>query len=361
MNKTLIAASALCAAGLPYVLRRIRNPGLSILMFHGFTSRVHAGMENSSGLHLHTSAFESLCRRLASSYNVLPLPEAAEILRRGGQIPRRSVCLTFDDGYESNCLLALPILRKYSLPATVFVATDFVNNGAPLWPDRVEYALQHTTLTEFDGVIAGGEMRFPLRTLADKQSAAGRLCALLKTVPQEELHDRVTAIEQTLGAALGGSHMPDIYRPLDWIQVRAMADSGLVTIGAHTHTHRIVGRCTKEETIDEEIRTCRQLIAARAGVEPEIFAYPNGQHGDHDERTRAALVRHGFKVAVTTEPGFNPPGKSDLLALHRFGQPESPSHLDAVVSGTIDLIGRVRRGLRRHLHHRRVEHAVPTP
>lgn len=361
MNKTLIAASVLCAAGLPYVVRRIRNPGLSILMFHGFTSRAHTGMENSSGLHLHTAAFDSLCRRLASSYHVLPLPEAADILRRGGNMPRRSVCLTFDDGYESNHLLALPVLKKYCLPATVFVATDFVNNGAPLWPDRVEYALHRTALTEFNGVIAGGQMRIPLRTLADKQSAAGRLCALLKTVPQEELHDRVTAIEQTLGSALGGNPMPDIYRPLDWTQVRALAGSGLITIGAHTHTHRIIGRCTKEETIDEEIRACRQLIASGAGVEPEIFAYPNGQPGDHDERTRAALVRHGFKVAVTTEPGFNAPGQSDLLALHRFGQPESPSHLDAVVSGTIDLIGRVRRGMRRHLNLRRVQHAVPTP
>jgi len=55
----------------------------------------------------------------------------AERRTRDGTLPRRSVVVTFDDGYASN-LLAAPILAEFGYPATVFVVTGFTDSGAAL-------------------------------------------------------------------------------------------------------------------------------------------------------------------------------------------------------------------------------------
>jgi peptidoglycan/xylan/chitin deacetylase (PgdA/CDA1 family) len=56
---------------------------------------------------------------------------AAESLRRAGALPRKSLVITFDDGFAS-VLLALPLLERHGWPATVFVVTDFASSGRPL-------------------------------------------------------------------------------------------------------------------------------------------------------------------------------------------------------------------------------------
>mgnify|MGYP001547207875 CR=1 FL=1 len=56
-----------------------------------------------------------------SVFNVLPFTEAARQLK-SGSLPRRSACITFDDGYANNFELAAPILKSVGVPATFFIA-----------------------------------------------------------------------------------------------------------------------------------------------------------------------------------------------------------------------------------------------
>lgn len=59
--------------------------------------------------------------------------------RLAGTLPRRSVAVTFDDGYAST-LKAKPILEALSFPATVFAVVRFVDSGEPLhWPGIEEW------------------------------------------------------------------------------------------------------------------------------------------------------------------------------------------------------------------------------
>lgn len=55
----------------------------------------------------------------------------AERRRREGSLPRRSLVVTFDDGYAST-MKAAPILARFGFPGTVFLVTDFVDSGRPL-------------------------------------------------------------------------------------------------------------------------------------------------------------------------------------------------------------------------------------
>jgi len=69
-----------------------------------------------------TETFERHLRFIERGrYRVLRLEELAELLQAGTRMPRRTVVVTFDDGYEETFQVAAPILRRFGFPATVFV------------------------------------------------------------------------------------------------------------------------------------------------------------------------------------------------------------------------------------------------
>jgi peptidoglycan/xylan/chitin deacetylase (PgdA/CDA1 family) len=78
-------------------------------------------------------------------FRVIPLADLVADLRANRIPPRRSIVLTFDDGYSDNWGEALPILRRYRLPATVFVVSTAIGRRA-WWPDAVPL-FERTILT----------------------------------------------------------------------------------------------------------------------------------------------------------------------------------------------------------------------
>lgn len=73
-----------------------------------------------------------------NGYQVISLSQLIEFLRGEVAIPRRSVVLTIDDGYRSAYRVALPVLRKYGFPATLFVYSDFIGAGGVTWDQLKE-------------------------------------------------------------------------------------------------------------------------------------------------------------------------------------------------------------------------------
>lgn len=61
-----------------------------------------------------------------NKYKVVSLKELADIIGNKKDSPKKTVVLTFDDGFEDNYFEAFPILKKYNFPATSFLATDFI-------------------------------------------------------------------------------------------------------------------------------------------------------------------------------------------------------------------------------------------
>ena len=324
--------------------RNLKDPGLAILMFHGVTDQPPKGLENSSNLHIHVDLFAGLCAWLKTNAHVLSLQEALAFQRAGKPLPRNTVVLTFDDGYASNYHLAYPILRRHNLPSTIFVATDFVQNRAWLWPDRLEYAVGNSGKLYLKSALNDQSISFPLATSAQRLECIHRLSIALKHMPQEMLHHEITRIEDDLGASLNlADQIPAIYAPLTWPQIREMVASGLITMGAHTHRHLILSRC-RPETLREELATSNQILAEALGSPPSLFAYPNGKMGDFNHATRQALQEAGYEGAVTTETEAIYPDKEyDPLTLGRFGQPESTAHLDVLVSGMLASLTKMAR------------------
>ena len=110
----------------PLGVQHDRLQAVPILCYH----RLGAG---TSKMVVSPANFEAQMAWLVrNDYRVIRLQDLALFLAGDKPLPQRSVVITFDDGYESVHRHALPILRKYGLPATVFVYTDFLGGGDAL-------------------------------------------------------------------------------------------------------------------------------------------------------------------------------------------------------------------------------------
>ena len=95
-------------------------------------------------------------------------------------------------------------------------------------------------------------------------------------------------------------------RPLSWDQVDEMLTTGLVTLGAHTHTHPDLRRLPVDQ-IEEEIGESNRLIELRTGQKPEHFAYPKGHWDEVAEKViraeyTTAVLGGGSPVSQDTDP-----------------------------------------------------------
>jgi peptidoglycan/xylan/chitin deacetylase (PgdA/CDA1 family) len=113
-------------------LRSRLSPGALVLGYH----RVANAEADARGLCVSPRHFEEqleVLRRVAC-------PVALEELVRGlpGDLPRRAVALTFDDGYADVLHRAQPLLERYQIPASVFVVSGCLGGQFP-WVEEEPY------------------------------------------------------------------------------------------------------------------------------------------------------------------------------------------------------------------------------
>lgn len=123
-----------------------------IFMYHSVNPQ--AVPENR--LAVSVEAFERQMRFLKKwHYNVLPLEELAVLIRDKRKIPPRTVAIAFDDGYRDSYIYAFPILKKYNLPAAMFVIVDEIGRFNELdIQDRLTW--EDIKIMRDSGIIAFG-------------------------------------------------------------------------------------------------------------------------------------------------------------------------------------------------------------
>ncbi len=226
--------------------------------------------------------------------------------RSGGGFTDNTVVVTFDDGYKDNHDIALPILKKYGIAATIFVASDYLNGGM-MWNDRVLEAMRASVGRSMDlREVDLGEVR--VATLEDASRTAHTILSAIKRWPQERRAGFVDAIASSSGGGEGRTM-------LNAAEVVALADAGM-EIGAHTVTHPILSTLSADEA-RAEIAQSKAALGRIIAREIQTFAYPNGRP-DQDfsagdvERVREA----GYIGAATTEWGCATPS-SDAFRIPR--------------------------------------------
>jgi peptidoglycan/xylan/chitin deacetylase (PgdA/CDA1 family) len=268
--------------------RRGRNASLLVLIFHRVLQERDPLLPNEPD----ARQFGALVDLIAGNFNILPLREAADRLRRGA-LPSRAICITFDDGYANNCTVALPILAARRVPATVFVAPGFLN-GKRMFNDTILETIRRAP--EAIDLTPEGLTPVDFSQGATRLQIWEKLVGKLKYLEPVERLRRVEALAERLGVTLP----TDLMMTDD--QVRTLHRSG-IEIGAHTMTHPILTRVDAETAL-REMSDSRRRLEEITGAPVRSFAYPNGRPKQDYDHKHVGLAREaGFDLALTTAWG----------------------------------------------------------
>ena len=287
--KTLSPASAALIRTLGGLLTPSgARASLLVLIYHRVLERKDSllhGEPDAREFAAQLDIIRSICR-------ILPLEEAVDRLR-SGSLPQRAVSITFDDGYANNRTIAAPLLKERGIPATVFVATGYLNGGRMFNDTVIETVRQAGPELDLREL---GYDRFELTDDAARGKAIGALLSKLKYRPPAERVAGAEAIAEKVGASLPTDLM------MTDAQVRELGAFG-VSVGAHTVNHPIL-TSVHDDIARGEIANSRRTLQDMTGEAISLFAYPNGRPKRDYASVHATMVREaGFKAAVSTAWG----------------------------------------------------------
>ena len=274
-------------------------------------------------------------------FDLVSLDEARIRIIDGGST-KPFVCVTLDDGYADNLFHALPIFERHSVPFTIYVTTGLVDHDVNLWWQHLEDVIrEHDTFTWRAG---GDEPVLATRSLAEKHRAFGEAYWALRNLSNDAQADAVADFADRYGIDPADSCRETA---LTWPQLELLAANPLVTIGAHTVSHRALSKLHADEASDELAR-CRATLEERLGVDVHHACYPFGDRGSASAREFAMASDLGFATATTTRKGVVVADHRDHLhALPRIslnGEFQEARHVEALLSGLpTTLLNRCRR------------------
>ena len=204
-----------------------RDGRLSIFVYHRVLPRPDTLFPDEGD----AEVFDRHMEQLTGCFNIIPLFDAIGGLDHG-TLPPRAACITFDDGYADNAEIALPILQKYGVHATFFVASGFLNGGR-MWNDTVIELVRRAPGAVLD-LSAMDFGRFEIGSLAQRRQAIHYLLGKLKYMPAKSRQSSVEAMCALIPVVPAGNLM------MTSDQVRVLHRAGM-EIGGHTASHPILG------------------------------------------------------------------------------------------------------------------------
>jgi peptidoglycan/xylan/chitin deacetylase (PgdA/CDA1 family) len=304
---------ALYFTGAHHLLRPIFAGAGAIFMLHHVRPRRDAEFQPNRHLEIVPEFLRAMLTHLrAQDIDIITMGELHQRLVERN-FSRRFACFTLDDGYRDNRDFALPVLREFEAPCTVYVASDFAEGTGQLWWIALETLIAKAPSIEV--AIGGAAVRFDTGTPAAKQAAFDRLHHWLRGLPGAD------DVRREIGAlcARYGVDQAAICRELcmSWEELKPFAADPLIGIGAHSITHCNLARQTKA-IASHEIATSRRRIEAALQRPVVHLAYPYGDRIAAGAREFALAQVAGFKTAVTTRPGMIfPENARHLTALPR--------------------------------------------
>lgn len=312
------------------LLRRRPGTGGLVLLYH----RIAALRLDPQLLCVSTSRFSEHLEWIAKERRPVSLGWMRNEMTAGRSL-EGTIAVTFDDGYKDNLLEAKPILEKFGVPATVFVASGFLGGSREFWWDELERIFLLPGQLPSEVMVPGDPRIWHLGAAAHyDEEASSRHSGWNVTNEQDptprhrayrDLHaflkplspERREAVLDRLAAWSGASRTP---RPTHGLlseeELVELTTGSFVDVGAHTISHPMMATLPPNQQL-EEIREGKARLEQLVGASVRAFAYPYGSRSDYTKETVALVKSCGFDLACSNFPGVVAP-RTDAYQIPRI-------------------------------------------
>lgn len=276
------------------------------------------------GMYVLDTVFEEHVKFLRQNFQILSFHELLERWRlKNWDTHQRYCVITLDDGWLDNYLYAYPILTKYGLPATVFLATGFIGTYEWFWPEKLSYFLErfqdpvltsskkaecYVLLEQFLDFKKGTVHAFTAG-ISGGEHIIDEMIEKCKKLPSQIIQKLIDELSAILGMQL-----PKERLLLNWSEVAQMSQGG-ISFGSHSCSHRILTGLSRSE-IEMELKASMGELSAKKVNYVPVFCYPNGNCNVEIQN----LVRDsGYQAAVGVQSGVEGELPKNRFELRRIG------------------------------------------
>ncbi len=307
-------------AGRGYTTLKGRG-GATIVMYHSVAAAPAAEFIDPA-CHVTPKVFEAQIAWLKKHRRIISLNRLVDSISLGETPEPGTVAITFDDGYLDNLKVAAPILAKYDVPAILYLATRYIDEGQPQWVDQLYSMFQNRSRNVLE---IPGRGVFSLNESAGSLEAYDTACGTLISASYAERNERLIKMQTQL--------QPDRMPPrltLVWSEIGLLAEQyPRIELGIHTADHRDLTACSLDET-REQIERSQARLLSETGHSARHFSFP---YSRATQQTRDLVRDLGYKSATGGGVDFLINADTDCFSLSRLDSKVPDSLLRFWTSG----------------------------
>lgn len=258
-----------------------------VLVYHGVVEKPD---HNTSVGPIALNQFQKHLDYYKENFDVISLSEIFEMYRAGFKPRRKTIALTFDDGYENNYTHVAPALKQYNFPGTFFIISQCLEDEYKLtWYDHIDFIKSSLDVSKIDSRYTRDEQLISISALKEHIKS-------LNIEQRKALYaelNKIVAIDDRV------SIFPrEHWKLMNKKQLSVLASNKLFEIAAHTHNHPNLGLISKQDA-KEEVLKCKSLLENAFQQQVVSIAFPDGSYTDD---VKKICVEAGYNNLLAVEP-----------------------------------------------------------
>lgn len=320
MRKKQIAARLLNPVGVSKILQNIRSRFLNqlpIITYHRVIDTNESYPFDKNLVSCSVATFDHQMQYISKHYNSINFKTLHNWQEGKGNLPKKPIIITFDDGFEDNYSNAYPILKKYGLTATIFVTTENLTTGDIFWYDYIAYLILNSQIGEF--TLDSINKNFVIEEdQSSRHATLSLLLAELKKCPNESRLKAIQEMTDMFGGVYNDAsdEIKSLSRPFNWDNCREMHNNG-IEIGSHSVTHPILSKIDSKSQ-HYEIHQSKATIEKHLNTQIDAIAFPNGHTEDYTQSVLREVKAAGYNYACTFNKGINKLESLDKFQIARL-------------------------------------------
>jgi len=295
------------------------------------------------GYHIDPETFERQIKTLKEKFIPLTLNDSVSFVKGKLNLKKDGFAITFDDGWADNFIYAYPILKKYNIPATIFIGTNFISNKKIIrptlkdyWDNKISYEQLfknkeiNKAITEFSNIGYSEDFL----TWYEINS--------MEPLIQVESHSHTHAYHFNSNKIIGSFKNILTDRQtcllLSKTQIKTGApvyqSGSVLTYPRYFEDKNIFENFNDyKNRVKNELETSITKIAENTGYRPKYLAWP---FGEYNKTAIKIAEKNGFQACFTTKQGFIKQN-DDYYRLRRFSPPKNHKIFLMTIKGTLGI------------------------